>query len=291
MTPRKKGRGRRLEQPRQRERKSSIKASDISPVLAVGPAELGSSAGSVDIIPDGDSGLVGALPESNSRSVSVADNRLPIAREPLALDTGELREVSLSKNSVTPLLGSSPRAPVVTETLAIAADVESATAAPYAPTPVSPTTLALLPSTRARAEQIVQDHTALAAGGGLIPVPGLDLAAIGGLQLRLLSALATHYQVAFTRSQAQLIVTSLLGSLGTTIVVGAVLISFAKALPVFGSLLGAASLPLAGSAVTRAIGNLAIEHFEAGGTMENFDLDLAQRAFVQKVQSSKIALA
>jgi len=146
-------------------------------------------------------------------------------------------------------------------------------------------------SKRTGAEEIVRDYQTLAMGAGLIPVPGLDLAAIGGLQLRLLASLAARYEVAFTRAQAQLIVTSLLGTVGTTVLAGGVLMSFAKAIPVFGALLGAASLPLAGGAITHAIGHLAIDHFEAGGTMKNFDLDVAQRAFVHKVAAAKAALA
>lgn len=144
---------------------------------------------------------------------------------------------------------------------------------------------------RPRAEQIVQDHLPLAVGAGMIPLPGLDLAAIGGLQLKVLSSLAEHYGVPFTRAQAQLIVTSLLGSVGTTFLAGAVIVSAAKLMPFFGTLVGAASMPVAGGVITRAMGHLAIDHFEAGGTMETFDLDLAQAALLAKIAEAKAALA
>lgn len=146
-------------------------------------------------------------------------------------------------------------------------------------------------SKRTQAEQIVRDYVPLAVGAGLIPVPGADLAAIGGLQLKVLAALAEHYGVAFTRAQAQLIVTSLLGSVGTTVLAGTMFLSLAKVVPGIGALLGAASLPLAGGAITHAMGQLAIDHFEAGGTLETFDLDVAQRAFAEKVRAAKAALA
>jgi uncharacterized protein (DUF697 family) len=167
--------------------------------------------------------------------------------------------------------------------LTVAADGGAAT---------GPTAIATVPlPKRAGAEQIVRDYLPLAVGAGLIPVPGVDLAAIGGLQLKVLASLAAHYKVAFTRAQAQLIVTSLLGSVGTTVLVGSMLMSLAKAIPVFGPLLGVSSLPVAGGAITHAVGQLAIDHFEAGGTMENFDLDVAQRAFARKVAEAKVALA
>lgn len=146
-------------------------------------------------------------------------------------------------------------------------------------------------SRRARAEQIVHDHELLAVGAGMIPVPGIDLAAIGGLQLKVLAALAEHYGVPFTRGQAQLIVTSLLGSIGTTVLAGAALVSVAKVVPFFGTLVGAASMPVAGGVVTRAFGHLAVDHFESGGTLATFDLDVAQEAFLGKIAEARQAFA
>ncbi len=133
----------------------------------------------------------------------------------------------------------------------------------------------------------MQDHVTMAVGAAMIPLPGVDLAAIGGLQLKVLSSLAQHYGVPFTQRQAQLIVTSLLGSVGSTVLAGAALVSLAKILPGIGSLVGIASVPIAGGVVTRALGHLAIDHFEHGGTMENFDLDVAQRAFLEKIAAAK----
>ncbi len=144
---------------------------------------------------------------------------------------------------------------------------------------------------RPRAEQIVNDYMPLAVGAGLIPVPGLDLAAICGLQLKVLASLAEHYKVPFTGAQAQPIVTSLLGSIGTTVLASAALLSVAKMVPFIGMLVGAASVSVAGGVITRAMGQLAIDHFEAGGRMETFDLDVARKAFFQKIAEAKVALA
>lgn len=204
------------------------------------------------------------------------------------------RESGVSVAPVEPLPAvvaaiAEPACPVV-ETLPVASEVNLASEAnevaavheSSAHLPVE-----LVTSLRSGAEQIVKNYVPLAVGAGMIPLPGFDLAAIGGLQLKLLASLAEHYKVAFTQKQAELIVTSLLGSVGTTVLVGAVLFSIAKIVPFFGPLVGAASMPVAGGVITRAMGHLAMDHFEAGGTMETFDLDLAQKAFLEKIAEAK----
>ena len=144
---------------------------------------------------------------------------------------------------------------------------------------------------RAQGEEIVRDYRFLAMGAGVIPVPGADMVAIVGLQLKVLASLAELYGVAFTLAQARLIVTSLIAALGSTILARSMFLSLAKAIPGIGSILGAASLPLAGGAITHALGHLAIDHFEAGGTLGSFNLDVGRRSFGQKVAEAKAKLA
>jgi len=144
---------------------------------------------------------------------------------------------------------------------------------------------------RVQGEEIVRDYRALAMGVGFIPVPGADMVAIVGLQLKVLASLAELYGVAFTLAQARLIVTSLLAAVGSTILARSMFLSLAKAIPGIGSILGAASLPLAGGAITHALGHLAIDHFEAGGTLGSFNLDVGRRSFGQKVAEAKAKLA
>lgn len=173
---------------------------------------------------------------------------------------------------------------------AVAAAITSSAPAKSVDDPSGSGTMAPKPN-RARADQIVQNYVPFAVGAGMIPLPGVDLAALGALQLKVLASLAQHYGVPFTREQGRLIVTSLVGSVGTTVLAGSAVVSAAKIIPFFGTLLGAASLPVAGGVVTHALGQLAIDHFEAGGTMDTFDLDVAQQAFLGKIAAAKAALA
>lgn len=288
MTHRKKSQPPRPKQSRQRGTKASAPSAPIPLVSEPNPVAILSEPLPVTSL--GDLCMPSKAAPNARQADSATDHQVASFVEP-----GSAKKVEPRGPGLDPLPADSGRLSVATEGEQTLAPVNaSGTDSRIQPLvdEASPTasTFELQLAKRAGAEQIVRDHTTLAAGGGLIPVPGLDLAAIGGLQLRLLAAVAGHYRVPFTRSQVQLIVTSLVGSVGTTVLVGGVLISLAKAIPVFGSLIGAASMPLAGSAITHAIGHLAIDHFEAGGTMEDFDLDLAQRAFAQKVKAAEAAL-
>lgn len=160
-------------------------------------------------------------------------------------------------------------------------DVEAAAAASAEPERAS---------SREGAARIVRDHVPFAVGAGLIPLPFVDLAVIGALQLKLLQALARHYGVPFQRTQAEAIVTSLLGSVGGTVVTSSALGSVLKFVPVLGALVSLTTLPVASGAITYAMGHLAIDHFESGGTMATFDLDVAQQAFERKIAEARQAL-
>lgn len=210
-----------------------------------------------------------------------------------ARETKETTAAGSSADPVTAPMSDGPATPAEVTTTPVSVESIPAAAEPVVEPALSaapiPTTAA--PGLRPGAERIVQEHLPLAVGAGMIPLPGVDLAAIGGLQLKVLASLAEHYKVPFTKAQAQLIVTSLLGSVGTTLLAGATLVSFAKIVPFFGTLVGAASMPVAGGVITLAMGHLAIDHFEAGGTMETFDLDVAQQAFLRKIDEAKVAFA
>jgi uncharacterized protein (DUF697 family) len=81
-------------------------------------------------------------------------------------------------------------------------------------------------------------------------------------------------------------VTSLVaGSLPVLGVVG--LSSFAKLIPGIGSLAGSASLGISAGAVTYAVGQTFIMHFEEGGTLEDFEPKQAQAFFKREFEAGK----
>ncbi len=120
-------------------------------------------------------------------------------------------------------------------------------------------------SKQTQAEAIIRSHVLWAMGGGLIPIPLVDFAAVTAIQLEMLQQLAQLYGVNYSRSQGKTFVSALTGT--TIASLGA---SFLKAIPGIGSILGGASMSLASGASTYAVGQVAISHFSSGGSLSNF---------------------
>lgn len=141
-------------------------------------------------------------------------------------------------------------------------------------------------SRKIMADDIVKNHIIASITLGIIPVPLFDLAALTTTQMNMLRSLSEHYEVPQEGSNMTSLVTSLIG--GSLPVLGVVgLSSFAKLIPGIGTLAGSASLGVTAGAVTYAVGKTFIKHFEAGGTLENFDHKKAQAYFKQEIESGK----
>jgi uncharacterized protein (DUF697 family) len=123
----------------------------------------------------------------------------------------------------------------------------------------------------ARAETLIKDHMLMSAGVGLIPAPGFDILAGIGIQLALLKRMTNLYGVTFSENAARSIIMSLLGGVGTGALAGGLFMSAMKLVPGVGTILGIASMPVAISAVTYAVGKVFLAHLELGGTLATFE--------------------
>ncbi len=122
-----------------------------------------------------------------------------------------------------------------------------------------------------RATSIIRQYSAIAAGAGLIPIVGLDVAAIAGVEYKMLSELANVYGVEFRAERVRSIVAVLLGAYASKRLGMGFGSGVLKAVPVVGTMLGAISVPVLASGVTWAIGRVFVQHFAAGGTFLTFD--------------------
>lgn len=153
-------------------------------------------------------------------------------------------------------------------------------------------TPALDPQERlASAQALVRRNVFWALGAGVLPTPLLDIAAVTGVQLKQIKGLSDVYGLQFSANIAKKIIYSLLGSIGV-VGVGTVLgASFAKFIPALGTTLGMVSVPVLTGAFTHAMGQVLILHFEAGGTLLDFDATAMRTYFKQEFEKAKETVA
>jgi uncharacterized protein (DUF697 family) len=119
------------------------------------------------------------------------------------------------------------------------------------------------------AARIVTRYVYWSTGLSLLPIPVVGVAAVLGVQLKMLGELSKLYGVPFSKHRGKALLASLGGGLGT-MAVGRPIVAHALAtvLPAgWPVLLAIASTA---SAATYAIGRVFTHHFELGGTLLSF---------------------
>ncbi|NJK39511.1 MAG: DUF697 domain-containing protein [Oscillatoriales cyanobacterium RM1_1_9] len=137
-------------------------------------------------------------------------------------------------------------------------------------------------SQRTEAESMIRSHVMWAMGGGLIPIPLVDFAAVTAIQLEMLQQLARLYGVEYSQSTGKTFVSALTGT--TIASLGA---SFLKAIPGIGTIIGGASMSLTSGASTYAVGQVAINHFANSGTLSNFVEEKVKQAYDSAFERGK----
>jgi uncharacterized protein (DUF697 family) len=123
---------------------------------------------------------------------------------------------------------------------------------------------------RSAAEKVVERFSLYSGAGGLIPIPGVDLATVGGLQIQMLRRLSRIYDVPFSANLGKSLIAALAGSMiPATSGMGAV--SLAKSIPVAGTVVAVMAMPTLSAGATYTIGMAFIEHFASGGTLLDFN--------------------
>jgi uncharacterized protein (DUF697 family) len=123
---------------------------------------------------------------------------------------------------------------------------------------------------RAFAEKLVERFSLWSGAAGLLPVPFVDMAAVGGLQIQMLRRISQIYGVPFSANLGKSLIASLAGAMiPASSGVGAA--SLLKGVPVIGTAIGAIVMPVLSAGATYAIGMAFIQHFESGGTLLDFN--------------------
>ena len=146
------------------------------------------------------------------------------------------------------------------------------------------------PIKEVEAERLVNSYMGWSAGAGLVPVPGLDLAAIAGVQIKMLDDLSKLYEVPFSKNAAKSIIGALLGSGGATLV-AVPAASLLKIIPIVGHIAALFTEPAAAAASTYALGKVFIQHFESGGTFLDFNPSAVRRYYDEQYAAAKSGTA
>jgi uncharacterized protein (DUF697 family) len=141
-----------------------------------------------------------------------------------------------------------------------------------------PTDSSPAPTTTAERDQLANelvDRFSLWSGAaGLIPIPIIDMAAVGGVQLTMLRRLSEIFGVPFSDNRGKSIIASLAGAIipaSTATTTAMTFGSLLKGLPGVGTAIGALSMPVFSAGVTYVIGKVFIQHFASGGTLLDFN--------------------
>ena len=121
-----------------------------------------------------------------------------------------------------------------------------------------------------RADQLVNRYAAWAAAAGVIPMPALDVVAVGGVQLQMLRKLTEIYEVPFAENMGKSVIASTIASI-LPVPAASGLASALKLVPVVGTAVGSLSMPAVAAGATYALGKVFILHFASGGTLLDFD--------------------
>jgi uncharacterized protein (DUF697 family) len=140
------------------------------------------------------------------------------------------------------------------------------------------------------ASKLVDRFSLWSGAAGLVPIPIVDIAAVGGVQLQMLRRLSEIYGVPFSDNLGKSVIASLAGSVlpasaATTTAMGVG--SVMKGLPGVGTVIGALTMPVVSAGATYVIGKVFIQHFASGGTLLDFNAP-DYREFI-KAQKAKLS--
>jgi uncharacterized protein (DUF697 family) len=136
------------------------------------------------------------------------------------------------------------------------------------------------------AHEMVKQYTLGSIAIAAVPFPLVDLAAVTGLQVKMVHSIANHYEVPFSQTMVKSMIAALTGgALSATTATS--ITSLVKVVPFFGQIAGFLGGAVMFGATSYAIGKVFIEHFESGGTFLDFDPENMKAHFQQLLEEGQ----
>lgn len=136
------------------------------------------------------------------------------------------------------------------------------------------------------AQNIVKNNIITSMATGLIPVPLFDIIGLTNIQFHMIQTLAEHYEIPADNISRSLVTSLISGTLPVASVLG--IGSLFKSFPGIGTLAGSGSVSIVSGAISYAIGQVFIKHFEQGGTLEDFNPNSAKDYFSEQYSAGKL---
>jgi uncharacterized protein (DUF697 family) len=139
----------------------------------------------------------------------------------------------------------------------------------------------------AEAARVISTAVKWSAGAAIVPVPYVDLLALGAVQVKMVRDLAQVYGLEADSETLKGVISALLGTLAPAAISGGLLGSALKVIPVGGTIVGSVGLAAFGSAATYAIGKIFVTHFEKGGTLKMFSAEAIEADLKKEFAAAK----
>jgi uncharacterized protein (DUF697 family) len=131
---------------------------------------------------------------------------------------------------------------------------------------------------REKAEKVIQSSVIWSMGAGLIPIPVADMVAVTAIQIDMLKQVSTIYGQDFSEASFK----NWIGTLTGSALSGAI-----KFIPGIGSLIGGVSMAALAGSSTYAVGQVFLSHFEAGGTLADFEVERFKEFYENQFERGK----
>jgi uncharacterized protein (DUF697 family) len=139
----------------------------------------------------------------------------------------------------------------------------------------------------AEAARVISSAVKWSAAAAVVPVPYLDLLALGAVQVKMVRDLAQVYGLDAESETLKGVISALLGTLAPAAISVGLLGSALKILPVSGTIIGSVGLAAFGSAATYAIGKIFVAHFDQGGTVKSFSAEAIEADLKKEFAAAK----
>lgn len=137
------------------------------------------------------------------------------------------------------------------------------------------------------ADKLIRNCSLISIGAGILPLPLVDVAALGGLQVYMIRELCKIYEIPFEKERTKGILSAIGGGIAPIVALPAV-VTLAKFIPVIGTVIGGLAMPALSAASTLAMGRIFKKHFAAGGSLSDVDVQEMSAEYQEEVEKAKV---